>query len=88
MSAEIRQLQQEVDARIRGVVVPAYSHATIGEAFVVPHTLNVTPSMVSALPYTDARVWAEEADERLWNAKRVVLRCNIAQAPLRLLIVG
>jgi len=82
------QLEEEIAARVLGqVVLGQYSASTVGETFTVRHTLGQKPTMVASLPFTDARVWAEEADERLWTYDRVVLRCNVADAPLRLLIV-
>jgi hypothetical protein len=32
-------------------------------------------------------VWAEEADERTWDSNKVILRCNVSGAPLRIVVI-
>lgn len=84
--SEIGQFKTDLNERLRAVVLSATSHATVGEAFAVPHTLGTIPSMVTSLPWTNCVVWAEEGDQRLWTEKQVVLRCSVALALLRLVV--
>lgn len=87
--AQLARIEQELEFTLRGVVLPlVYSHATVMEPFRVQHSLGIRPEIVTWLGRTDVRVWAEEGDERLWNENVVVLRCNVALAPLRLLVIG
>jgi hypothetical protein len=85
--AKIAQINQDIDERLRAVVVEAVAHVTTGEPFTVLHTLGSVPSMVAWLPKVNCNVWAEEADERVWDETKIVLRCNVSAAPLRLVII-
>jgi len=88
-SAVVEQLQSDIQERPRSIVIAnVVSHATVGEPFTVDHGLGVKPSMVLCLPRTQCVVWAEESDERLWTARKVVLRCSVALASMRLEVVS
>jgi hypothetical protein len=87
-SADIGQLKSDMDERLRARVIPRVTaHVTVGEPFAVVHDLGTIPSMAAALPFSDARVWSEEADRRLWTATRVVLRCNVSAIPLSIVVI-
>lgn len=84
----IASLEQGLTQRPRlDIALKVYSHATTGEAFTVKHTLGVIPRSAYALPYTKCAVWSEEADRNMWDKTRVLLRCDVALAPMDVTII-
>ena len=49
-----------------------------GAAITAAHNLGTVPSVIHVEPWVDSRVWADEDDRRVWNAKTITFHVSAA----------
>ncbi len=64
------------------VYVPTQSPTVANQPFIVTHSLNAIPKMVSSLSESTAQIYATAEDKKEWSKTQVKVRCSKANAML------